>query len=615
MDNSRMVMNFAESLNDINNKQDIRIYYADQAAMIKEDIYNMVVILLTMCVNSEMTVAFREDDHISVEEYPGWLNEIYAEILEIYNNLNLNIIAVLEISEEEKETFLEYLNNMVVCLLSGIKYIEKREGDSWHLCDAHNEWNTRYRREERIRDYMKSLISKEGKFTKFTIKKHIEIPYMYVLAWDLPNLFRMFNESDGRQISKDDTSYLSNLRRNTSIALRHISDNLLDILVHGGQTDRDRYEDSAANEAFLTAELVSYKNLLPTIAFEDEVDYGNDLHDSGAWLKARKNHKLPLIKKEVLRRKPLIPMESDRKIYEPVKSMEMMIGLMQEENKTKDYLESDIVFLKDYIVEICEKILDWLWKDNTEFTRIEKDKAEQYLISVIKAAGNVPRENSIENRDDHIRKLLHILAIEWDREQLDYVKVDDNDPESYVTYAYFSVLKLTRNWNEHKRFNDVSLSFVVFVFMISIRYLVDINKLDVERHREYLFLEAKLFQFFGEEKIDYENFDIKKLSDEYEAMYNFVNDFAFENGNKKWAPYFPDKGVEDPHQVLNTAGYTDSQIKDKMSENEIYLSFWLSIHFGKKENSTQKMEHTKDLNLIELLEHTFQYQKKSFLLK
>ena len=308
-------------------------------------------------------------------------------------------------------------------------------------------------------------------------------------------------------------------------------------------------------------------------------------------------------------------MESDKKIYGSVKSMEMMIGLLQEENKTKEYLESDIVCLKTCIVEICEKILDWLWKGSTEFTRIEKDKAEQYLISIIKAANNVPRENSMESRDDHIRKILHILATEWDEKQLAKITVDDNDTKSYVTYAYFSVLKLTRNWNGHNLINNISLPFVVFIFMISIRYLVDINRLDVECHREYLSMEAKLFQFFGKEKIDYENFDIKELSDEYEAMYNFVNLSAFKNGKKDWAKDFPDKSIKDPHQVLNAAGYKYSLLREKMGEDEIFLAFWLSIHFGKAENPTRKIGITKDSNLIELLEYTFQYQKKSFLLK
>lgn len=610
MGNSRMVMNFAENLNDMNNRNNIREYYAEQAAIINEDIYNSVVILLTMCINKEMTIAFSEDDNISVEEYPYRLNKIYSEILEVYNNLNLNIIAILGIPEEEKKAFLEYLNNMVKCLLSGIKYVEKKEGDSWDLCDEQNEWNTRYRREERIRDYMKCLISKEKKFTKFTIKKHIEIPYMYVLAWDLPTLFKTFNY---RQIIKDDTSYLGNLRSNTSIALKHISDNLLDILLHGVLTDRERYDDSDAVIKF--CKQVSYENLLPTIIFGDKIDYNNNLHDPRAWIKARKSHKLPLIKKEVLRKMPLLPMECDRKIFEPVKSMEMMIRFMQEENKTKDYLESDIVYLKDCIVEICEKVLDWLWRDNTDFTRIEKEEAEQYLISIIKAANNVPRKDNMENREDHIRKIISILAKEWDGEQLTNVNVDDEVSESYVIYAYFSVLKLTRNWNEHNLISNVSISFAVFIFMISIRYLVDINKLDVECHRKYLFEEAKLFKFFGEEKIDYEKFDVNELSDEYESMYNVVNNSAFKNGDKSWAKNFPNENIKDPHQVLNVAGHKSSEIKVNMSENEIFLSFWLSLHFGKAKNSTQKIRHTRDLNLIELLEYTFKYQKKSFLIK
>lgn len=85
---------------------------------------------------------------------------------------------------------------------------------------------------------MKGLISKERKYTKFTMQKHIEIPYMYVLAWDLPTLFRTFNDAP---IIQDNTSYLCNLRNNMSIALKYISDNLLDILMNGEQIDRETY--------------------------------------------------------------------------------------------------------------------------------------------------------------------------------------------------------------------------------------------------------------------------------------------------------------------------------------------------------------------------------------
>lgn len=611
MEKSKMIINFAEDLNDMNDRRNVRNYYTDQAVKIHEDVYNRVVILLTMCVNKEMAIAFSEDDTVSVEEYPSRLKEIYSKVLEIFKSINSNIITILKISEDEKDSFLEYLNIMVECLLSGIKYIEKKEGATWNSCDEQNEWNTRYRREERIRDYMKRLISEKGKFTKFTIEKHIEIPYMYVLAWDLPKLFRRFTD---QAITKDDTSYFGNLRKNTSIALKYISDDLLDILLHGEQTDRERFEESGPDEIIKFYKRVSYETLLPTITYGERIDYDHDLYDSKARIEARKNHRLPLVKKEVLRKIPLLPMEADKNIFNPIKSMDMMVGLMQEENKTKDYLESDIVYLKNCIVEICEKIIDWIWEGNTGFIRIDDDEAERYLRAVIKAVKNVPRKNSLENREDHIKKIINVLAKEWDEKQLMDIKVVDKNTETYVEYAYFSVLKLTRNWNEHNLLNQTGISFAVFIFMISIRYLLNINKLDIERHREYLFNEAKLFKFLGEEKINYENIDINELSREYKEMHNMVNNSAFVNGDKSWAKNFPKEGVVDPHQVLNVAGYKYSQINDKMSENEIFLTFWLSLHFGKAQNSAQTIGHTKDLNLIELLEYTYKYQKKSFLI-
>lgn len=127
MSNSRMIMNFAEDLNDISSRAAIHTYYTDQTAAIHEDIFNHVVILLTMCINKEMKIALSEDDAVSVEEYPGRLQEIYSETLKKYNHMNANIMSVLEISEQDKKSFQEYLNYMVQCLLSGIQYIEKKK--------------------------------------------------------------------------------------------------------------------------------------------------------------------------------------------------------------------------------------------------------------------------------------------------------------------------------------------------------------------------------------------------------------------------------------------------------------------------------------------------------
>lgn len=615
---AREILDYAEYLNEVRDRSAIRKYYLDQTALLKDDVHNRAVILLCMCINKELFVTLSEDRETPVEEFPGKLKTVCAEITDAYISCNEIVSGNLPIAQEDRADTLEYLNHMIGVLLSGVKYIEKKAGDAWKPWDENNEWNTRYRREERVRDHMKSLICADGQYTKFTVRHKIEIPYMYTLAWDLPNLFRIFEE----KISTDenDPSYLGNLRRNTSIALRHISENMLDILLRGSQTDPEKFEEDDADAFIKEYKNVDYRRLLPTIEICQEVDYKNDLYDKDARAKAKKTHVVPLVKKEVLGRIPLLPMESGRDHYSPEKSLRMMVNLLKEENETKDYLESDLAYFRDTVVEICEKLLDWIWKEEFSALRIDKKGAEEYLISIIKAVQNVPRKNTEENREDHIGKIIRVVALKWDERALKEVKIDETCGSPYTEYAYFSVLKLTRNWNGHGLLKTSGITFAAFIFMISMRYILETDKLDIESHREFLYKEARLFKFFKKGKINYEQLGAEKVrkvtEEEYLQMYRKVEREAFLIDERAWAKKFPKNAEsQDPHQVLNTAGYEKSLIKDRMSEYEIYLTFWLSIHLGKAENSFHEVVYSRDPNLIELLENTFNYQKLSFLLE
>ena len=158
MSDKKLVMNLAEDINAMLEKKQVREYYVERAMTITEDVFNHIVILLTMCVNKELQLAFDDTDDVSVEQYPQRVKEIYDGILSLYQKKNSDIINKIHIPENETIFFLKYLNKMVRCLLSGIRYIFKKEGEKWDLVDARNEQNSRYRREERIRDEMKSLI-------------------------------------------------------------------------------------------------------------------------------------------------------------------------------------------------------------------------------------------------------------------------------------------------------------------------------------------------------------------------------------------------------------------------------------------------------------------------
>ena len=608
MHDPRLVMNYAEDLNEIFNKDEIREYYMKQSPLVMEQVFNHIVILLTMCVNKELHLAFDvEDEDIGVEEYPNRMEEIYEDILFSYKMQNSKIVGMNNIPIKEKNIFLLYLNNMTKCLLSGVKYIRKKD-DEWHPCvDEVNEWNTRYRREERVRDYMKELISVGKPFTKFTITHNIEIPYMYVLAWDLHEAYKHFFD-DPLKYEKD--SYRRNLLQNTKIELEYISDNLMDILLYASQIDKD---DIGKSLSIHVQKRVDYTSLLPTISIGEKVDYNNDLvAPKGRTMSiARKTHNLPYIKKEVLKRVPLFPMEVDQNEFESRKSLEIMIAYM----KGQDNLKHDLVYISKHIVIICKKILDWVWKNDSDFTRIGKEKAEKYLISMIKTVENLPREDNDSNRESYINNLVNIIAKQWDASSLKSVETNNEDSESYITYAYFSVLKLARNWNEHNLFQNVSMTFAIFLFLISIRYLIKLDCFEYEKYVEFMYEEAKLFKYLGTEKILYDNIRKEELEKEYITMYKYVNtSICLSEGYSKWAKLPKDKSEKRPHQVLNTAGFTKSKIKNEMSEYEIYLAFWLTVHMGDN-NKLIKIGRTRDINIIEILERTFYYQKQSKMLK
>lgn len=84
MSDKKLVMNFAENINEMTKKKQVREYYVERAMTITEDVFNHIVILLTMCVNKELQLAFDDEDDVSVEQYPQRVKEIYDGILSLY---------------------------------------------------------------------------------------------------------------------------------------------------------------------------------------------------------------------------------------------------------------------------------------------------------------------------------------------------------------------------------------------------------------------------------------------------------------------------------------------------------------------------------------------------
>ena len=225
MSNERLLLDYAEALNNFTAIDQIRDYYRQQAISVNDDVYNHIVILLTMCINKSLHILLNEpDDDISVEMYPQKLNTLCNTLFSAYTAENGVIIKRRVFIDGEE--FLSYLNQMVKALLSGVEYIEKTWKE-WCPGDAGNVQNTSKFRVLRIYQNMRLMISENSPFAEFSLSHDIESPYMYVLAHDLGELYRTIKAPDESNI------------RNTYIELKHIGKNLMDILFGGELIDRN----------------------------------------------------------------------------------------------------------------------------------------------------------------------------------------------------------------------------------------------------------------------------------------------------------------------------------------------------------------------------------------
>lgn len=588
MSNERLLLDYAEALNNFTAIDQIRDYYRQQAISANDDVYNHIVILLTMCINKSLHILLNEpDDDISVEMYPQKLNTLCNTLFSAYTAENGVIIKRRVFIDGEE--FLSYLNQMVKALLSGVEYIEKTWKE-WCPGDAGNVQNTSKFRVLRIYQNMRLMISENSPFAEFSLSHDIEIPYMYVLAHDLGELYRTIKAPDESNI------------RNTYIELKHIGKNLMDILFDGELIDRNEWTSSLIS----VPKSVDYTSLLPKIPIVPPHSK-SECCKPVKFFDGDRTHQMPCIKKEVLKQIPFLPIKISSGLFrDPNKPLRLMIRLLEEESKTQDYVKSDIVYFKSHITDMCENILHLLhltWGSNTDFTRIGKENAESYLTSIIHAVNADPRKTDADQRNVYIGEVTHKLAQLWEKNNLQPIKIESNNQDTYIEYAYFSVLKLTRNWSQHPSKHPLlekpSMHFCVFLFLIAMRYTVNLTLLDIEASTKYYAAEAQLLRVLGKEKVPYNDITSEELSKEYLQMYKNVDPKLIKNS--------------DPHSILTAAGHENSPINSKMGENEIFLTFWLCIHMGQT-NIVKRLQISPDGNLFEILGRTFGYQKESNLL-
>ena len=549
--NRSIILHFAEEINAINDLAGIERSYLKNSKNLDKDICNMQVTLLTMCVNREIRISLDKNEDVK---------KFCSDIKHKYNKVNRNIVKVIkssELSKKEKYIFERYLNKIVGCLLSGIK---------------HEELNS-YEREERVRDNMKGLITHNVADIKCTIEQGIEIPYMYILAWDLPNLYidmgkKHFDYSKLKFLSKEkveelnNASYIRKLHSNIIDYYSHISDNMIDILLHNeldADDEKKKFENMidklpnceqyAADEEswekkvnwnkskniqikpFVFMKKISFEGLLPTIKYEDEKDG---------------------------------------------KAMNMMVELVRKENEIKEYdLSQEIKELSDCIINVCRFLLDTIRHNKYNKPLIFNENVIiNYLEDIQKKANCLPRDDSEEKKQNYINGLIDCISKLWisdnvTEERLKEIQYDDNGNIKYEHIACTYALKNCRNWIAHFKITQkYDIKFVVFLFAISVKVLFEDNIVG-KTYSTYESNMWSLFEIFPINMNKYEEISKETIINAYKKLCITAKNNGYKNKDSSNAYIEPQK------LFVYLGGEKSKYI---LTQGDVAASFWLSLH-------------------------------------
>lgn len=593
-DNKSLILHFAEEINAINDLAGIERSYLKNSKNLDKDICNMQVTLLTMCVNREIRICMDGNKNIK---------KFCLDIKYKYNEFNRNIVKDIKLSELSKKgkfIFERYLNKIVGCLLSGIK---------------HEKLNS-YEREERVRDNMKGLITHNVADIKCTIEHGIEIPYMYILAWDLPNLYKdmknihldysklnFVSEEKAEELNK--TSYIRNLHSNIIDYFSHISDNMIDILLHNesyADDEKEKKDNYNKKKGILIKPLVfekkkSFKGLLPTIKFVDE-------NDGKEQINYKDNNENFDSKRETLDRIPLLPKYINKNDFEVDKAMDMMVRLVRKENEIKEYdLSQEITNLSDRIIAVCRYIIDYIRHDkDNKLLVMDKDLVVNYLEIIQVKANCLPRDDNEDKRQNYINVLVDSICNFWTYETFGKYNLEKNVIDKnkniidYERYACFSALKNARNWIAHPQNNqNFDIIFLVFIFAVSVRFLLK-QRLVEDFYFGYGEKMSKLFEIVPTDVKEYEELDEQTIIAAYKKLYMAVKRNCFEYNKNYFDTQLSKGGYKDfsfdyikPHDLFAYLGNNKSKYAGKLSQGDVGASFWLALHMRSCSEAEKKV--------------------------
>lgn len=549
--NKSIILHFAEEINAINDLAGIERSYLKNSKNLDKDICNMQVTLLTMCVNREIRICMDGNKNIK---------KFCLDIKYKYNEINRNIvkdIKLSELSKKEKFIFERYLNKIVGCLLSGIKHEELKS----------------YEREERVRDNMKGLITHNAADKNFTIKNGIEIPYMYILAWDLPNLYidmgkEHFDYSKLKFLSKEkveelnNASYIRKLHSNIIDCYSHISDNMINILFHNDlyADDKKKQFDNMINKVPNCKQYAADEE-----SWEKKVNYNKE---KGILIK-------PLVFMKKISFEGLLPTIK----YEDEKdgkAMNMMVELVLKENEIKEYdLSQEIKELSDCIINVCRFLLDTIRHNKYNKPLIFNENVIiNYLEDIQKKANCLPRDDSEEKKQNYINGLIDCISKLWisdnvTEERLKEIQYDDNGNIKYEHIACTYALKNCRNWIAHFKITQkYDIKFVVFLFAISVKVLFEDNIVG-KTYSTYESNMWSLFEIFPINMNKYEEINKETIINAYKKLCITAKNNGYKNKDSSNAYIEPQK------LFVYLGGEKSKYI---LTQGDVAASFWLSLH-------------------------------------
>lgn len=279
--------------------------------------------------------------------------------------------------------------------------------------------------------------------------------------------------------------------------------------------------------------------------------------------------------------------------------------------KWKKIRADEFMILKRELIDICSYLKNEIHGNTIKFlaqqhnyndpdSELTETTIGQYLEDIIQKATDVPVVRTRENIERFNRELVSIIVSIWESINIPVTKLKNED--EYIWFACFSALKLSRNWMSHQRIHGIDTQFAAFLFIVSIRGIFDFDNMCDNVRDEIVKHENNLQSIMLGNDISYDGLDINAvLEEKYKKLFDDVKDAIPEgyDSSGKGKMRLPDKAYN-PYGLCSALGHIDSLKREKVSVNDIYRAFWLTIHYG-NENTSAICHIKAENNSIRLL--------------